>query len=72
MVMTVAFVSSSFVEVFENHKEWYPSFFPDSRLSGLTWFDCLYLMVITMTTIGYGAHRDASPCLSLGARVLHC
>ena len=67
VILSVVFVSTSALEVFENIVSLFPPGVPPSRLEPLTWFDCLYLMVITLTTIGY-ARASGAVCMRLCAR----
>ena len=63
----IIFVATSCVEVFENHVPWFPDYVPDDRLIALSWTDCLYLMFITTTAVGYG--RAISYQLCGGSRL---
>jgi hypothetical protein len=51
-VLSIAFVSTSVVALVENHVEWLPQDAQASRLHGLAWTDALYLIVVTLATIG--------------------
>lgn len=51
-IFIITFTAASLIEVFENHEAWYPEYVPPNREYGLTFLDCYYFILVTITTIG--------------------
>ena len=67
-VSNLVIISAAAVHVAENHVSMWPAYEIDTRhLVGLTFFDCLYFIVITLCTIGFG---DIAPITTVGRCVV--